>query len=68
MCRKCKLKGHYQSWYPFIDKEKEEEAEKECHLYLDKSEYIIDLDSEDNTCYFQVICLMSKQVKYIDLH
>ena len=68
VCCKCKLKGHYQSWCPFIDEVKEEETEEECHLHLDESEYIIISDSEDDMCYFQAICLMLKQVKHIDLH
>ena len=38
VCHKCKLKEHYQSQCPFIDEEKEEEAEEECYLHLDESE------------------------------
>ena len=68
VCRKYKLKGHYQSRCPFIDERKEEETEEECYLHLGESEYIIDSDSEDDVCYFQAICLMSKQVKHIDSH
>ena len=64
---KCNLKGYYHSWYPLIDEEKEEEAKEEYHLHLEESKYIIDLDSEDDVCYFQVIYLMSKQVKCINL-
>ena len=63
VCWKGDLKGHYQSCCPFVSKEKEEEVEEECNMHVEDSDYIIDSDSDDDRCYFQTICLMTKQIE-----
>ena len=58
--RKYNLKGHYQSCCSFMGKEKEEEVKEEYNLHVEDSNYVIDSDSDNDVCYFQAICLMTK--------
>ena len=51
VCQKCNLKGHYQSHYPFVGKEKEEEVKEECNLHIEDSDCIIDSNSNNNVLF-----------------
>ena len=61
-CRKCHKKRHYQSYCPFIEEE-EEEVEREGYFQVEDPVCLVDSDEEDEVCFYQVMCLMSKKHK-----
>ena len=62
MCRKRYKKGHCQSHFPFSEEE-EEEVEGEGNYQVEDPVCLIDSDEEDEVCFYQAMCLMSKKHK-----